>query len=445
MNKYVPVIGLEVHIEQNTKSKMFCQCPADHFGKKANTQTCPVCLALPGALPYPNREAIENTIRFGIAFGCKIATDSKFDRKHYFYPDLPKGYQISQYDMPLCKSGSYSLFIGEKTKTINIKRIHLEEDTGKSVHTSVEGEKVTLIDFNRSGVPLMEMVTDPDFTSVEEVDSFLKETQLIVRTLEISSADMEKGSMRLEANISMRPQNDKDLPSYKVELKNINSFRFLKNAIEAEIERQTELLQKGEIPKQETRGYDEGKKTTFSQRSKEDSQDYRYFPEPDIPPLTIEKSVVDKIKKSLPELPSKKRQRYMEKLNLPIHYIEVLVGSPKRAEYFDKALLLAEGKLTEAEKIIASAMVNQNLDQQYFKPSDLITKLIEENSQMYLGEKETLKVVNEVISENAEAVEELKNGKVQILGFLIGQVQKKLKGKADPKIVSRMISEVLGS
>ena len=422
MAKLIPIIGLEVHIELSTKSKMFCGCSPDHFAKIPNTQICPICLGLPGALPFANSEAINSVIKFGLAFNCKINIFSKFDRKHYFYPDLPKGYQISQYDLPLCGQSKDRL----------IRRIHLEEDTAKLIHE--EGK--TLIDFNRSGVALMEMVTEPNFHDTEAVTSFLKDVQLTARYLNISNADMEKGSMRLEANISLSPTSgvgfdspEVNLPNYKVELKNINSFRFLGKAIASEIERQEKLLNEGEKVIQETRGYNEATGKTFSQRTKEEAKDYRYFPEPDIPTIRIFLSQISNLKSQIPELPKVKRERLQKQYGLPENYIEILIGDMEKADYFERAVKEIKDF---SPKVVADLIINKKLD---------IVKIAKLGKVKYADKIEIERSVREVIDGNKKAYEDYKNGKVQILSFLIGQVQKKLKGKGDvSKIRQKLIN-----
>lgn len=416
--KFVPIVGLEVHIELSTKSKLFCGCPADHFSKKANTQVCPVCMGLPGALPFANREAILSTIRFGLAFECTINKFSKFDRKHYFYPDLPKSYQISQYDLPFCVNGKFG---GHK-----IRRIHLEEDTAKLVHETVAGEKVSLIDFNRSSVPLMELVTEPDFHDVSNIVNFLKEVQLVARYLGISNADMEKGSLRLEANISL--SSDGKLPDYKVELKNINSFRFLEKAINAELKRQEGLLSNGEKIEQETRGYDEVKQTTFSQRSKEEAHDYRYFPEPDLPPMKFSNEEIESIKKSMPELPGEKRERFEKEFNLRNDYASLVSVSPEKADYFEQAANLGR-QSNVGTATIADMIINKKLDMQYPEPAGLVRKIVELTNVEYASGNEVENAVKSVLMENEKAVKDYKGGNTNVVGFLIGMVQKKLSGK----------------
>ena len=427
------IIGLEVHIELSTKSKMFCACSADHFGKKPNTQTCPVCLGLPGALPFANYEAIQEVIKFGLAFNCKIQKFSKFDRKHYFYPDLPKGYQISQYDLPLCLAGEWR---GKNGKLFRVGRIHLEEDTAKLVHE----EKTSLIDFNRSGVPLLELVTEPDFSDASEVVGFLKEVQLIAKYLGVSNADMEKGSMRLEANISL--SKGAELSDYKVELKNINSFRFLEKAINSEVERQAEALRKGEKMDQETRGYDEASGKTFSQRTKEEAQDYRYFPEPDIPPLRFTDKEIQSIKATIPALPEEKRKKFLTEYNLPSKYVEVLVSTAELVKYFEEAV--AVGKAHQvAAKTIAGLIVNKKLQDHFVEPASLIKKIVELTKKEYSTKEQTNDAIGLVLVEQIKAVSDYQNGKAEVLGFLVGAVQQKLKGKGSPAHILELLKENL--
>lgn len=420
-------------MELSTQTKLFCSCSADHFSKKPNTQVCPVCMGLPGALPMANYEAIVSTIKFGLAMGSKINLFSKFDRKHYFYPDLPKAYQISQYDLPFCAGGVFELNDGKK---INIRRVHLEEDTGKLVHQTVDGKKSSLIDFNRSSVPLMEMVTEPDFHDTESVVSFLKEVQMIVRYLGIGNADMEKGSMRLEANISLSA--DGSLPDYKVELKNINSFRFLEKAIKKEIERQEKLIKEGQKIHQETRGWDEAKQVTFLQRVKEEANDYRYFPEPDLPPVVFTQENIEKIKEEIPELPKDKRKRFEKEYGLSKEFIEILIADRPRSDYFEEA-----AKLNKNYKTIADMMINKKMDQTYPEPAGLIKKLVEVTNVSYAPQSEVENAVKSVLMENEKAVTDYKSGNANVIGFLIGMVQKKLQGKGNIQVVKEKLLERL--
>lgn len=433
--KYITIIGLEIHIEPNTKSKMFCSCSQNHFGAKPNSQTCPICLGLPGALPYANKEAINKTVKLGLALGSTISKKSKFYRKHYFYPDLSKSFQTSQKDNPFCIDGS---LLG---KAIN--HIHLEEDAGKLVHQEINGQKVSLVDFNRSGCCLIELVTEPVFRNVSEVLVFTKELQLIARYLDISGADMEKGTMRLEANISLSPITNHQslitvLPNYKVELKNINSFRFLEKAINAEIERQTKALDNGEKLIQETRGYDENTKTTFSQRSKEDSDDYRYFPEADLPPLVINNNQLSVINQQIPELQITRRQRFTKDYGISADIAEILTAEKSRADYFETAC-----KLNNNFKLIANLMVNKNLDRTYLEPAGLAKKIYELGSMNYESEVNTKTAIETTLDENPEIIKKYQNGQTQVIGFLIGHVQKILQGKGNPKQIRDLLTAKL--
>ena len=448
-NKYQPVIGLEVHVELKTKSKMFCGCSADYFGKQPNTHTCPVCLGLPGALPVPNKKAIEWCVMIGMALNCEIPLFSKFDRKNYFYPDLAKGYQISQYDQPFAINGKIE--ISNKKKEIRIRRVHMEEDTAKLTHQfrtqnskikNQNDEGYSLIDFNRSGVPLVEIVTEPDFYNAEDVVDYLKKLQQIVRYLDVSNADMEKGDMRLEPNISLRLAEQTDLPKYKVEVKNINSFRFVEKAINYEIKRQTEILDNGEIPAQETRGFNETKNNTLTQRSKEEANDYRYFPEPDIPPIRWEKSQISNIKSHMPELPDKKFARFVSEFKLTEYDSEILTRERSTSEYFEECVKVIQNLgFKIQEKIIANYIINRKVNINNVLPAELIKTIMQNSQVSTIDLNKFEQIIEEVLKENEKAVLDYKNGKENAIMFLVGQVMRKSEEKLDANLVKQKIVE----
>jgi len=413
--KLQPVIGLEIHVELKTKTGMFCGCSADHFGKAPNTNTCPVCLGLPGALPVPNHQAIDWALMVGLALNCRVNLESTFDRKHYFYPDLPKGYQISQYDDPFCQQGFLTLESGKK---IRINRVHLEEDTAKMQHKTVDGKKLTLVDFNRSGVPLVEIVTEPDISSGAEAKEFLKKLRDILRSLAVSDCDMEKGSMRLEPNISWS-RSASDLADYKVEIKNLNSFKFAQTGIDYELKRQKAMLDQGKIPVQETRGYNPKLRQTFSQRIKETSADYRYFPDPDIPPIVLSPEHIEALRSKLPKLPEAEVSGLVKDFHLNISTAQLLVKEPLKLAYFNKY------SKEVGPKTLANLIVNKkiNLDQ----PPQLKTTSRAIDS----------KIIDQVIKENADIVAKYKAGKTSVIGFLVGQVMKLTHGQVDPKSVQQ--------
>ena len=441
--KYEPVIGLEIHIELVTKSKMFCSCSADYFGAKPNTHTCPICLGLPGAMPKANNEAIKFTQKFGSAIGCKLLLSSKFDRKNYFYPDLAKGFQVSQYDLPFSEEGFLQIKAENgDLKKVRISRAHLEEDTGKLTHATINNRRVRLVDFNRSGVPLMEIVSEPDVESAQEAKLYAQKIRQTARYMGISDADMEKGSMRIEPNISLREMGTKTLPSYKVELKNINSFKFAEKAIDYEIKRQTEILNKGEVPAQETRGFNEQKGITVSQRSKEFAHDYRYFPEPDLPPLHFTERQSEKIKNELPELPDEKYQRFIKKFNLGVYDAEILTREQKVAEYFEEAAK-AGGKAQISTKVIANFIINQKPNIEKFLPADLVSQIYRKTQKTYIPDDELEEIVKKVLGENKKAVEDYKKGKDAALQVLVGAVMGESKGNIDPQKAKAMLENLL--
>jgi len=421
------VIGLEVHVELKTKSKMFCGCSADYFGQKPNTHTCPVCLGLPGALPVPNAKAIDWCIMIGLVLNCKIANLSKFDRKNYFYPDLPKGYQISQYDEPFCQKGFIALSNG---KRIGITRVHMEEDTGKLIHQ----KDSTLIDFNRSGVPLVEIVTEPDFENAWEVVEYLKKLQQTVRYLGVSDADMEKGNMRLEPNISLKKEKAKELPDYKVEVKNINSFRFVEKAIKYETKRQEEILNENKTPIQETRGWNESKQKSISQRVKEEANDYRYFPEPDIPSIRLSEDQISKLKSKMPELPDDKLERLQKEYELSEYNALLITKDKETADYFEK-VVADDKEFNVSAKDIANFIINRKINPQELLPAELVKRIALAKHTFSITGVALEKIIKDVITSNAKAVEDYKKGKTNAIMFLIGQVMRQAKQKIDVKIV----------
>lgn len=445
--KYTPVIGLEVHVELKTNSKMFCACSANYFGQEPNTHTCPVCLGLPGALPVPNKKAIEWCVMIGKALGCEIPLLSKFDRKNYFYPDLAKGYQISQYDQPFAVEGKITLSSG---KTIGIRRAHMEEDTGKLVHETVDGERVSLIDFNRSGVPLVEIVTEPDFDNAKDVVEYLKKLQQIVRYLDVANADMEKGEMRLEPNISLRTEFELGaniLPKYKVEVKNINSFSFVEKAIEFEIKRQAEILDKGEIPAQETRGFVEQGSKTVSQRSKEDAMDYRYFPEPDIPPIVWKEKELEAIFADMPELPDDKRERFVRDFGLSDYNADILTREREIADFFEETCRvsreISNDKYQISNKDIANWIINKKIDPEKTLPAEFIKEIIAATQISGISNEELEAIIKTVIANNEKVVNDYKSGKENALMFLVGQAMRELKGREKADKVREVLKSLL--
>ncbi len=436
---YQPIIGLEIHVELKTKSKMFCSCPAKHFQVKPNSQTCPVCLGLPGALPVPNFQGVQWCQLIGAALKCQLAKQSKFDRKSYFYPDLPKGYQISQYDQPLAINGSYTL---DNQKIIRITRVHLEEDTAKNIHQKIADKEMTLIDFNRSGVPLVEIVTEPDFNSIDEVDEFLKALQRLIRYLQVSDADMEKGSMRLEVNMSLRQQQAKHLPKYKVEIKNINSFRYVKKAIEFELKRQSQLLDKSIIPDQETRGYQEDVNRTISQRSKEAAYDYRYFPEKDIPPMVFDSKQINTLAKFLPELPWDKTNRFKKTYNLTSETAEFITETISLANFFEQALKLGDDA-NLSPQIIANNLKNKKIDIYKTTPKQFIEQIISKKSELLSNVRELTQICLKVLHDHSIEVEKYQAGKHQLFSFFMGQVMQVTQGKADGQMTKTILLDLL--
>jgi len=481
---YEAVIGMEVHAQLLTQSKMFCRCSADYAAAEPNTHVCPVCLGMPGVLPVINQKAVEYTIMTALALNCQIPEFSKFDRKNYFYPDLPKGYQISQYDLPLSRDGWLGIEAGGEIGRIGIERVHLEEDTAKLFHLGGH----SLVDFNRSGVPLMEIVSRPDIRTPEEARQYLTKLRTILRYLGVNSGNMEEGAMRCEANISLRPKGTDELGT-KVEVKNLNSFHSVKQALEYEIERQTRVLEAGGRIEQVTMGWDEARGVTVVQRSKEYAHDYRYFPEPDLPPLVLSQEWVEGIRARLPELPDTRRDRFVEQYGLSHYDASVVTAERAVADYFESCVKKGQGTRDKGQGEISAKAISNWVTGELFRllkdtgtdievvkvqPEHLVellalvemgtisisvakdvfaemfetghpaAQIVEERGLAQVSDVEELsRIVEQVIAENPGPVAEYLGGKEPVLRFLVGQAMKATRGQANPHLVNELLKKKL--
>lgn len=475
--KYESVIGLEVHVQLGTRTKIFCGCPIV-FGAPPNTNVCPVCLGLPGALPVLNRPAVEMAVRAALGLNCRVNSVSRFARKNYFYPDLPKGYQISQYDQPVAEHGSVEVTLeGSAPKSIGITRVHMEDDAGKSIHDGFrDSDTCTYVDLNRSGTPLIEIVTEPDIRSAEEAYEFLTSLKQIMQYLGVSECDMEKGQLRCDANVSVMLRGADEFGA-KAEVKNLNSFRFARMAIDYEIARQVGVLEGGGRVAQETRLYDPASGETVSMRSKEDAHDYRYFPEPDLVPLRIGDAWLNGIRDSMPELPRAKRARFMSDYSLREYDAGVLTASREISEYFEEVAAVSgdprlsanwvtgdlmgalkgrdiseapapAARLGELVGLIAKGEVSGKLAKEIFakmiETGDPARVIMDREGLRQISDTGALeKAVDEVLAASAKQVEQYKSGKTTVIGYLVGQVMKTTKGQADPAAVNRILKEKL--
>ena len=477
--EYEAVIGLEVHAQLLTRSKLFCGCSTT-FGRPPNTQVCPVCLGMPGVLPVINEKAVEYAIRMALATDCRINHRSVFARKNYFYPDLPKGYQISQYDEPLAEAGHIDTETPDgRTKRVGITRIHIEEDAGKLLHGEGDDEASSLVDFNRAGMPLIEIVSEPHISSPEEAVSYLKALRDILLYLEICDGNMQEGSLRCDANVSVRPKGTKEFGT-KTEVKNMNSFKFLKDALTYEIARQIGLMEGGERVVQETRLFEPSTGRTRSMRTKEEAHDYRYFPEPDLLPLVLEDEEIEAIGVMLPELPAQKKTRFMEEYGLPSYDAGILTSSKRLADFYEECVglfnepktvsnwimsellrLLKEHNISMEESPvgaerftallkllkggrISGKIAKEVLEEMFATGKDAEAIIEEKGLSQISDESELLQVVDRIIADTPENVERYRAGKTKLLGFFVGEVMKATRGKANPQLVNRLLKERLG-
>ena len=473
------VIGLEVHIQLMTNAKMFCHCSTDYIGKEPNTNTCPVCLGLPGCLPVLNKKVLEFAIKTALAFNCKINLINIFHRKNYFYPDLPKAYQISQYDIPLGVNGYMEIPLPEnkKKRKIGITRVHIEEDAGKLVHEGdITSSSYSLVDYNRCGIPLAEIVTEPDFSSPEEARIFLMKLRSIVQHLGVCDGNMEEGSMRCDANISIRDTKNGAL-GIKTEVKNMNSFRAVKKALQFEVDRQKKLLSEGEKVIQETRHWDESKNITVSMRSKEEAHDYRYFPEPDLLPLQVDLKMIEEIRKNLPELPEARKERFIKDYQIPEYDAEILTSSKALGDYYEKTTSIysnskilsnwimgelmrylneekveiedspiSPDNLVEMLKLIDKGVISSKMAkdvfEKMFKTAKSASQIVKESGITQItDENELIELIDRVIKENPQSIIDFNQGKEQALNYLVGKVMRYTKGRAKPDFVFKTLKQ----
>ncbi len=472
--EYEAVIGLEIHVQMDTQTKLFCSCKVE-FGAEPNTNVCPVCLGMPGSLPVLNRKAVEYAVRASLALNCEVHTESIFARKNYFYPDLPKGYQISQYEKPIATNGYLEFELPDGTeRRVRIRRLHMEEDAGKNIH---EGSK-SYVDLNRAGTPLMEIVTEPDLRTPEEARVFLENLRNIMRYIGVSRADMEKGQLRCDINVSIRPKGSQELGT-RTEIKNVNSFRFVQKALEYEIERQIKLVSEGGKVEQETRTFDPATGKTFTMRTKEEAEDYRYFPDPDLLPLKLEESWIEEIRSTMPELPHQRLERLLSHYGISEYEAKIFVQNKDLGDFFETAVshldepklianwllndllgLLNEKQipleespvspegLAELVKLIKENVISTKIGKEVIKEmvetGKSASQIVEEKGLKQITDESAIRqIVEEVVAQFPEEADRYRQGEEKLIGFFVGQVMKATKGKANPKLVNQLLREVL--